>query len=363
MKRLITHSTLVGTLLVVLSGCIVDLDEETFAPGAWREACVYPHAPGVTAQTGAFSLTFSGETYWIFGEATLAQPNARGERVLSNMGAVARQVPTTCSDELDYVTDDAGQPVQVIPFADEEQAFNAAHPDGPRIALWPLSGFVHGGAGWIYYRKVLVRDLFDVAELGVGLARVDSGGLATRLRPAVHSGEPTLLWLNPQADWGTGAFLDPDGFVYLYGCSQRAAFDWGCRVARVAPDQATAPSAYAYYDALNDRWIDSPQNASVIFTGPMTISAGYNASLNRYAVVYAPFLSNDVEMRTAPHPWGPFEPGRTLLTGDPPAFLFIRDVQMHAAHHRDEGKTLFLSYYSAPESKMNGMRLGLYELN
>ena len=361
MKRL-RYRWIVGCFLVAWSGCIVDLDEETFPPGAWRELCVSPNAPGVTAQSGAFSLAFDDGAYWIFGEATLAQPNTQGEQVLSNLGATTSGQPTPCAEDLNYVTDTEGRLAAIIPLTVEERAFNKAHPDGPRIALWPQSGFVHDNVGWIYYRKVLVHGFLDVTEVGVGLARVDAGGVATRLRPSVDPAEPTLLWRSPQADWGTGAFLDQDGFVYLYGCFRRSDFDWGCRVARVTADQAADRSAYTYYDAFNERWVADPQNASVVFTGPTTVSAGYNAYLDRYVVVYAPFLSNNVEMRTALNPWGPFENNRTLFTGDPPAFLFIRDVQLHPAYQRGGGKTLFLSYYSTPENDAAGLRLGRYEL-
>jgi hypothetical protein len=361
MLRNIIILIVTSCLFLVLPGCITDIGEEEFLPGEVQKSCVYPNHPSVAAGSGAFSLTFDQGTYWIFNGTVLKEPNAQGDLILPNSGVTTFTAPA-CSGELQFVTDSLGQLLQIIPFTEEEREFNSSNPEGARIDIWPIGGFVFNNAGYVYFQKALVRGFLDITPLGTGIARIEFGGAAERLTPNVHPQYPTLLWLSPQANWGRGVFLDQDEFVYLYGCFQQSTLGISCGVARVSPGSAADLSAYEYYDALNGRWVSEPQNASVIFSGARAVSAGYNAFLGKYMLVYARNLTNDIEISLADHPRGPFTESRKLFTGDSPAQFWVRDVHLHPAYFQENGRTLFLSYYSDPGNGSAGMRFNYYKL-
>jgi len=251
--------------------------------------------------------------------------------------------------------DDAGDWAQLIPLSDEERVADEARGDGARTVLWPLSGFVHDGTGMVYYRKILLYDYFDFAVLGVGVARIALGGLAERLTPARWVDEPTLLWLSPQADWGTGAFVAEDGLTYVYGCYQRAAWDWPCRVARVAPENAGDPSAYEYRTA--DGWSPQVQNATEIVQGETYLSVAFNRHLGRYLAVYSGPLGNDVYAMAGDDPWGPFDDPVQWFTGTAPSSFWIGDVHQHPYYATENDAKVLVGYHTSPAGGYAGMRL------
>ena len=343
-------------LLLAVPACRVSIDEEEISLVTGDSSgvfCVYP-PPENVYRNGAFSLGFSGGTYWIFSETIIESTPGR-YTFLSSSAAVAGQAPVTCSGELVDVVGPDGTLTQIIPLTADEEAFNAEHPEGPRIAIWPISGFVHRDLGYVYYRKVLMNDYFDLTVLGVGVAQIGYGETATR--PVVNrfEGEPTLVWVDPQADWGSGVFLDEDGYAYVYGCFPRSSWDNACRVARVDPEEASDPEAYAYFDG--DSWSPFIGNAAEVFEGPGRVSVSYHRRLGRYLAVYSTIFSNLIEIRTAEHPWGPFTEALPLFEVEETGDWGITDLFLHPAYESEDGRTVFLSYYADPEGGRAGMRM------
>ena len=247
-------------------------------------------------------------------------------------------------------------PQALLALSADERRFNAEHPDGPTIKLWPISGFVADGVDIIYYHKVLFRDYFDFTVMGTGVAHLTVGDYpAARLAPGRYARDKTLLWLNPQHDWGSGAFLAPDGFAYIYGCVRYGVFERGCRIARVRPSQAAEPDAYEYRSL--DGWSDQVEDAEIVLWGPSAPSTQYNPHLQRYIVVYSEALSNEVVARTSSTPWGPFSDAEVLFIGEAPARFSISGVQQHGAFEKDGGRALSLSYFTEPDGGVAGMRL------
>jgi hypothetical protein len=315
--------------------------------------CILQPPAGVT-RSGAFSLGFEDGAYWIFGE-TIVDLGGDAFAFLSSTGAVGRARPDPCGEGIASVVDDAGALVQIIPLTDEERAEDAARTDGSRTVLWPLSGFVHDGTGMVYYRKILLRDYFDFTVLGVGIARVALGAVAERLAPGRWVDEPTLLWLSPQTDWATGAFIAEDGLAYVYGCYQRAAWDWPCRVARVAPENAGDPAAYEV--RMDDGWSKRMQDATEIMQGATYLSVAFNRHLGRYVAVYSGPLGNDVYAAAADDPWGPFDEPVKWFTGTAPSSFWIGDVHQHPYYTADGGARVLAGYYTSPADEDAGMRL------
>ena len=112
-----------------------------------------------------------------------------------------------------------------------------------------------------------------------------------------------------------GAFMKPGpGDNYLYSFGTPPGRGGSAYVARVLPAQVPDASAYEYWNTDNNAWVrGNPAAASVIIPGPLgEMSAQYNTYLKQYVALYCNGL-NDVVMRTAPAPQGPWGPEAMLV--------------------------------------------------
>lgn len=113
------------------------------------------------------------------------------------------------------------------------------------------------------------------------------------------------------------AFLKPgpgDPYIYTFGTPNGrggSAF-----VARVAPNVIPDLTKYEYWNADNGAWVPgNPAAATPVIPGPVgEMSAQYNTYLKQYLVLYCNGASNDVVMRTAPAPQGPWGPEQRLAS-------------------------------------------------
>lgn len=352
----------VAAVALVVPGCRVRLDEEslrTALSGHVEPSCIFHPPAFVAAQSGAFSLAFESGAYWIFGETFLADEREEVAALRNSTGATANQVSADCSGDLSFVAGEDGLPLQIVPLTEDEEAFNADPANEERVAIWPLSGFVREGVGHLYYRKVRLRSYFDLTPVGTGVARLEWGSTAERDRPDIHADEPTLIWVSPQTDWGSGAVIGEDGWAYVYGCSKRAPLESACKVARGSAPDASNPSAYSYFDGTN--WSDSVENAADVVQGPTHVSLAWNGYLGRYLAIYAPVLGNDIVGRPADTPFGPFGDEVVLLHGDPSKDFGIGDVHQHPFFQKAGGRSVLISYFTDPEEGEKGMRIVEYQ--
>lgn len=332
-------------LAVAATACTVDLGDASpeIAPFAdSRDRCVLVTPPNVI-ENGPFSLVFPEGSDFVFGE-TIIDPNG-APTFLHSTAALADGSLDPCAPI--YVHGADGQLTTMLDLSDEERAADSARNDGRQTVLWPISGFATPAGGMIFYQKVLFKNYFDTVNVGVGVARIGYGKAATRLMPNKLPGEPTLTWLSPQADWGTGAIFAADGLAYVYGCFERSQFDFDCRVARVAPEQAGDPDAYRYY-AGDSGWVDRVEQAAVVYQGAVRLSGSYSAHLDAYVFVHSGILENNIYATTAPSPWGPFGARVLLFEGIAPKDFFLGDVNAHPGFGSADGQRLLVSYRTAP---------------
>jgi hypothetical protein len=86
-------------------------------------------------------------------------------------------------------------------------------------------------------------------------------------------------------------------------------------VARVAPAVVPDLTKYEYWSSDANTWVPAnPAAATVVIPGPVgEMSAQYNSYLKQYLALYTN-RANDVVMRTAPAPQGPWGPEQTLVS-------------------------------------------------
>jgi hypothetical protein len=114
-----------------------------------------------------------------------------------------------------------------------------------------------------------------------------------------------------------GSFLKPgpgDPYIYTFGTPNGRG--GSAYVARVAPGLMPDLTKYEYWNSDNGAWVPgNPAAATPVIPGPVgEMSAQYNTYLNQYLVMYCNGASNDVVMRTAPAPQGPWGPEQRLAS-------------------------------------------------
>jgi len=144
-----------------------------------------------------------------------------------------------------------------------------------------------------------------------------------------------------------GAFLKPGpGDPYLYAYGTPGGRSGSAYVARVLPAVVPDLSKYEYWSSDANAWVPAnPAVATPVIPGPVgEMSAQYNTYLKQYVALYTN-RSNDVVMRTAPAPQGPWGPEQMLVSS-----LFTPGgVYAPFLHPWSNGKDLYynLSLWSA----------------
>lgn len=144
-----------------------------------------------------------------------------------------------------------------------------------------------------------------------------------------------------------GAFLRPGpGDPYLYSYGTPSGRSGSAYVARVAPALVPDLTKYEYFNADTNSWVPgNPAAATPVIPGPVSeMSAQFNTYLKQYLVMYTN-RSNDVVMRTAPAPQGPWGPEQMLVS----SWQFPGGVYGPFMHPWSTGKDVYynLSLWSA----------------
>jgi Domain of unknown function (DUF4185) len=144
-----------------------------------------------------------------------------------------------------------------------------------------------------------------------------------------------------------GAFLKPgpgDPYLYTYGTPNGRG--GSAYVARVSPNVIPDLGKYEYWNSDRGAWVPgNPAAATPVIPGPVgEMSAQYNKYLRQYLALYCNG-ANDVVMRTAPAPQGPWSPEQLVV----PSMQFPGGIYAPYLHPWSTGKELYynLSLWSA----------------
>jgi uncharacterized protein DUF4185 len=132
--------------------------------------------------------------------------------------------------------------------------------------------------------------------------------------------------------------------LYAYGCNT-SNFAVACKLGRVALENVTPLSAWTFY-AGNKNWSSRLSDALPVFTGNPILNVSWNDYLQQYVAVYNSPLSENVMMRTAPNPQGPWSREVMAFSALKPApgQSPVDDAQAHPEYNVNGGQTMFVTY-------------------
>jgi hypothetical protein len=336
-----------------------------------------PTNPDILGRDGAYSAFFEGNSVWLYGDTFLAKPNAGDFTLVSDSWSYTADL-----DAQDGINgfkermDSAGAPMMILPETAAEQAFNQAHnandckaqPCGARWALWPMSITVDPVANraLIFYQVVsALPGAFNFQGIGESVATWQSLSAEPQrpvFNPPVVPAHPDLMFTESEPSFGSASLIQ-SGTLYVYGCGlPSSGTDKGCRLARVGPAQVQNLSAWTYYTA-NGTWSPQIADAASVFTGDSILSVAWNSYLKRYVAVYSAVFSQNVMMRTAPNPQGPWSDEIVAFPALQPASGNVYDAHAHSEYDVNGGQIFFVSYSrSTPSPFSSEVRLVSVEI-
>lgn len=293
----------------------------------------------VLGRGGGASTYMNGQVLWTF-NSTIASVE---EPIRSATAAFGdRDHPLGLTETLDA----RGAPLPFLPLTDDERAHNAAN---EQDAYHLLVGSIVADTdrALVFYKKMRGPDIFNLKNVGSGIAYFTAGGTSAER-------DPGLLFPDPEPSFQAAALVDgPD--VYVYACESDQPLQTGCFVAQAPLASAEQRAAYQFWDGK--QWVSSISQAQPILHDPVSFSISWNACLNRFLAVYSPIFSNDIMMRTAPRPVGPWSAPVLMFHGMTPETGYNNDAREHPELASNGGRTVIVSYVRPQRDLREEIRL------
>ncbi|MCV7298302.1 DUF4185 domain-containing protein [Mycobacterium barrassiae] len=167
------------------------------------------------------------------------------------------------------------------------------------------------------------------------------------VRPAAPGNVQRARYVPGNENFQQGAFLKPGpGDPYIYSFGTPSGRGGAAYVSRVLPAGIPDPRRYEYWNSDSNSWVPGdPSAATPVIPGPVSeMSAQFNTYLKQYLVLYGNG-ANDMVMRTAPAPQGPWSPERLVV----PSMQFPGGIYAPFLHPWSTGKELYynVSLWSA----------------
>jgi len=335
-----------------------------------------PTNPDILGRDGAVSVLFQGYSVWLYGDTFLAQPNADGRGLISDSWSF-----TTDLNAADGISgfqerlDSSGAPEMILPETSAEYAFNQAHngnpcheqPCGARWALWP-SSIVYdpvNSRALIFYMLVYAQQgSFNFQGIGNSVAiwqDFNQGPQRPDFATPIVPDHPDLMFDQNEPAFGSAAFIS-GGRLYIYGCGVPSnSGDKGCRLAQVDPANVQERAAWTFY-AGNGQWSSQISDAVSVIPEANILSISWNEYLQQYVAVSSPPFSQDVTLRTAPQPEGPWSREVTAFVAMQPTSGNVYDARAHSEYDLNGGQTIFVTYSRGTGDFTSEVRLVSVEL-
>jgi hypothetical protein len=360
------RQALAALLLLLLPACASNPAEAHVVSA--RAIGIVTQPAVVSGRDGGESRLLWGRSVWVFGDTVLGAPDEEGSTWHHNSLSFTDDLDASDGLTLDIRPDAAGAPAYAVPPTAEEKAFNDAHqgdpcaetPCGARWAVWPTALVFDEprDRALIFYELIYAEPGdFNFHGVGSGVALWNAFDDPPE-RPEVSPGTeyPTLLFQGGEPSYGTAAALDGTD-LYVYSC-KLDRFDFPCLVARVPVDDVLDRTRWHYWDGRAwNPWIGMGRP---VFDGSSIVDVSFNAHLGRWTAVYSQPFSNDVILRTAPAPQGPWSDELTLFTSDHRSSDGnTYDALPHPEFAEQDGKVIYVTYSRPTGTSWLGSELPL----
>lgn len=290
--------------------------------------------PNVTTRDGGISVKLGNTLVWIFNDTLFNPKSSDGQNARSNTAAFANlATPLAVEESLDA----AGAPYQFIELKQDEKNYNLQKNKGDdRYALWPMSAVnISDDEALIFLLSLKVQPGYLNYDLqGVNIASMKKSATDANIIAENVFKKPEELFVR--------SALKDGQYIYLYSCDKTK---FGCEITRVPQDKVTQRSAYTFWNGK--KWVSDINAAKkVIDASSSGFSVAWNNYLNQFVAVYSKPFANEVLVRTASRPEGPWSSQKTLFTGlTPTEQSFDYAAQQHPALFKENGKKMYISYY------------------
>jgi hypothetical protein len=316
---------------------------------------------GVKGRDNAISFKFAipgspSVNVFAFGDTSLDAPNADGQTWVVNTMHVTYD--TNMNDGLFYNVFGFDYPAynerarQWIPLKTPEDIPQG----GPTLTgLWPHSQLYDAANGkqYVVFTKVTENGTPDWVFNGIGMASVSysssTGLTAQRIDHRPGTSDRWLLF--PSSQIGDDPMTVTDGgWVYMYFVDgktghARVGFSSTALGAVTVPD-FLQPSTWWFYQG-GDTWGPNCATtpASVRVTEAEIGSIDYNGYLGAWVYTHCRWATNDIVMRTASSPAGPWSAPVKVASGETgangmPSYM----CRAHKAYEEQNGRIMYVSY-------------------
>ncbi|MEZ4363216.1 MAG: DUF4185 domain-containing protein [Kofleriaceae bacterium] len=298
----------------------------------------------IRGRDGGYSGRLFGHSVWLYGDTILAHPDEAGETWHnSSMSFTEDQVAADGVGGFAEVEDAVGAPRPLLLLTEEERSFNEAHAatDRAKWILWPsaLVSDPERSRGLVFYLKVLsYPGAFRFKAHGASLAVLTDLSLSPE-RPLLGQGTAsTLLFGEGEPMLGAGAVV-VDDVLYAYDCSGSGK---QCIVGRVKLADALTRSAWRFWSGAD--WVSAWRQATHVMRAHDIVTVHWNSTLERFLAFYSQPISNDVMVRSAPAPEGPWSDARRAFRAVPPREGDVSYSAIAHAEYTDE-ETEYVTYH------------------
>lgn len=319
-----------------------------------RELGAMRWASEVWGRDGGYSTQVGTRALWVFGD-TGGHTSPRHLGFANNTACVladgdARDGLFPCEELLDP----QGYLFEFLPLTAEEAAYEAEHGNPlscgdhcEGVALWP-GPVIHDparGRVLVLYAKLYQRPGYlNIDVVGTSIAVWDDGLKGTATRPLLRpeDSEPTLLFRGDEPQLAAAALV-VDGDLLAYSCVGDG-FDKPCVLLRAPLADPLRREAWEFRG--DGGWSSDAADAVELFQGAPMMTVHWNEHAKVYVAAYAAPGGNEVMIRSAARPEGPWSDEAEIHTGRAPlAGASMYGALMHPELSRDGGRTEYLSYY------------------
>jgi len=307
----------------------------------------------IIGRDGGRSGLLWGLSVWLFGDTFSSVPDAEGQTLHGNSFAFTSVLSADGGIALTERTDASGAPSYLLAPTDDEAAFIAEHqgnpcaeqPCGARYAAWPGAPLFDAARNRALIPYGLVWAApgdFNFYSVGQSFAVwTDFSSLPERPVVAPGAAFPTLLFSQDEPGFGSAVAIDDDT-LYAFACVQDSV-TFHCLVGQVDLASVLDRSAWRYWDGAE--WSSSLASARPVFDASSIVSVQFNTYLGVWTAVYSAPLSNDVKLRTAPAPVGPWSDELHLFTADRNGMGGTSyDAAPHLEFAENGGQVLYVTY-------------------